>query len=251
MIFNLVYKSAYILERLSAFAQGKGYGSKSILQEIAVSKKLMQAQKSQLLIIDIGGNIGDYTYHLRKNFKGAEIHIFEPSTVNVTYITQRFKHDPLVVLNPVGVSHSEGSFLLYSNEPGSGTASLSKRRMDHFNVSFDISEEIQTIRFENYWINQLDRRRINFVKLDIEGHELDALKGFGSAIQATELIQFEFGGCNLDTHTTFQDFYYFFQDHDYELYRITPFGPEKIDKYHEIDEFYLTTNFIARNRSLL
>ncbi|MFL0658640.1 FkbM family methyltransferase [Cylindrospermopsis raciborskii UAM/DH-MRr] len=251
MIFNLLYKSAYILEKLSAFAQGKGYGSRSIRQEIAVAKKLMQSLKPELLMIDIGGNIGDYTYQLRKGFKQAEVHIFEPSIVNVNKLSQRFKGDPLVILNPVGVSNCEGSFLLYSNEQGSGIASLSKRRLDHFDISFDFSEQIQTICFENYWINQLNRKRINLVKLDIEGHELDALRGFGSAIWATELIQFEFGGCNLDTHTTFQDFFYFFKEHNYEIYRITPFGSEKISKYREIDEFYSTTNFIARNRSLL
>jgi FkbM family methyltransferase len=251
MISNLVYRSAYTLEKLSAFAQGKGYGSRSIRQEIAVFRRMVKSSNPQLLMIDIGGNIGDYTCNLRKNFKQAEIHVFEPSSVNVDKLSNRFQYDPLVIINPVGVSNSEGSFLLYSNEPGSGIASLSKRRMDHFNVDLSFSEQVQTIRFENYWINQLSRRRINLVKLDIEGHELDALTGFGSAIEAIELIQFEFGGCNLDTHTTFQDFYYFFQDHNYEIFRITPFGSEKISKYREIDEFYSTTNFIARNRFLL
>jgi len=139
-------------------------------------------------------------------------------------------------------------FLLYSDEPGSGIASLSKRRLDHFNIDLNFSERIQTIRFEDYWINKLTRKHINLVKLDIEGHELNALKGFGAAIEAIELIQFEFGGCNLDTHTTFQDFYYFFRDHNYEIFRITPLGSQKINKYCEIDEFYSTTNFIAKNK---
>ena len=251
MISNLVYKFAYTLEKLSAFAQGKGYGSRSIRQEIAVSRKMMKSSTPQLLVIDIGGNVGDYTYNLRKNFKQAEIHVFEPSTVNVDKLNRRFQSDPLVTINPVGVSDSERTCLLYSNEPGSGIASLSERRMNHFNVDFNFSELIETIRFENYWIDQLGRRHINLVKLDIEGHELDSLRGFGSAIEAIELIQFEFGGCNLDIHTTFQDFFYFFKEHNYEIYRITPFGSEKISKYREIDEFYSTTNFIARNRSLL
>ncbi|MGJ0607133.1 hypothetical protein [Cylindrospermopsis raciborskii] len=89
MIFNLLYKSAYILEKLSAFAQGKGYGSRSIRQEIAFAKKLMQSLQPELLMIDISGNIGDYTYQLRKGFKQAEVHIFEPSIVNVNKLSQR------------------------------------------------------------------------------------------------------------------------------------------------------------------
>jgi len=251
MISNLIYKSAYTLEKLCAFAQGKGFGSRSIRQEIAVSRRMMKFLDPQLLMIDIGGNIGNYTYNLRKNFKQAEIHIFEPSAVNVDKLNKRFQSDRLITINPVGISSSEGEFLLYSNELGSGIASLSKRRLDHFNIDLNFSEQIYTIRFESYWINKLCKRHINLVKLDIEGHELDALLGFGSAIEAIQLIQFEFGGCNLDTHTTFQDFYYFFSDHNYEIFRITPFGSQKINKYSEIDEFYSTTNFIAKNKSLI
>jgi hypothetical protein len=84
MISNLVYKSAYALEKLAAFAQGKGYGgNRSILQEIAIVRKMMKFSSPPLLMVDIGGNVGDYTYNLRKNFKQAEIHIFEPSAVNM------------------------------------------------------------------------------------------------------------------------------------------------------------------------
>jgi hypothetical protein len=47
------------------------------------------------------------------------------------------------------------------------------------------------------------------VKMDIEGHELTALKGFGAALDVARVLQFEFGGCNIDSRTYFQDFWYF------------------------------------------
>jgi len=86
------------------------------------------------------------------------------------------------------------------------------------------------------------------VKLDIEGHELAALKGFGRALNVTRALQFEFGGCNIDTRTYFQDFWYFFRDQHFDLYRITPFGAERIRRYKERDEFFKTTNYIAVRR---
>jgi len=57
------------------------------------------------------------------------------------------------------------------------------------------------------------------------------------------------GGANIDTRTFFQDFWYFFAKHNYDLFRITPFGVQKIDEYKERDEFFSTTNFIAIRRA--
>jgi hypothetical protein len=111
-------------------------------------------------------------------------------------------------------------------------------------------ETVHTIRFEDYWKSTLASRTIDLAKLDIEGFELAALRGFGEAIRKTRVVQFEFGGCNLDTRTNFQDFYYFFAGLNFKIYRITPLGLNEISEYHELDEIYLTTNFLAVNISL-
>jgi hypothetical protein len=73
------------------------------------------------------------------------------------------------------------------------------------------------------------------------------LDGFGKAVQATNIFQFEFGGCNIDSRTYFQDFWYFFKENNFVIHRITPFGLEKIERYRESDEFFSTTNYIAAN----
>ena len=108
---------------------------------------------------------------------------------------------------------------------------------------------VDVIRFEDYWEKELHSRSPDIVKIDVEGHELTVLNGFGGALAATRVLQFEFGGCNIDTRTYFQDFWYFFNDNNFDLFRITPFGAEKLSHYREIDEFFSTTNYIAVNRS--
>jgi hypothetical protein len=118
------------------------------------------------------------------------------------------------------------------------------------------SEEIITKRFDDYWKTtefgksddkSNDNTIIDYVKIDVEGHELDVLEGFGSIIDNVRIIQFEFGGANIDTRTFFQDFWYFFTDKNYSLYRISPIGVLPIRKYTELDEFFSTTNYIAVN----
>ena len=72
--------------------------------------------------------------------------------------------------------------------------------------------------------------------------------GFGEALSETSVLQFEFGGSNIDTRTFFQDFWYFFKENDFAIFRITPFGVERIGRYRESDEFFFTTNYVAINR---
>jgi hypothetical protein len=137
---------------------------------------------------------------------------------------------------------------LHSDKEGSGLASLSKRKLDHFGIDFNLEERVEIIKFEDYWVNSLKKIEIDILKIDIEGHELFALEGLGSAIKHIKAIQIEFGGANIDTRTFFQDFWYFFVQHDYDLFRITPFGAQRIYNYKEQDEFFSTTNFIAIRR---
>jgi hypothetical protein len=81
--------------------------------------------------------------------------------------------------------------------------------------------------------------------MDVEGHELDVLQGAELALSNIEIIQFEFGGCNIDTRTFLQDFWYLLSERGYELFRLTPRGIKKITKYTENDEVFSTTNFVA------
>jgi len=242
----MFFRAMKLLEGMAARAQGKGYGATTVQQEVRLLQRLSGARPR--LAVDIGGNIGSYTAELRKTNPSLEIHVFEPSAVNIGKLRARFGDDRLIRLVPLAVSDSSGSASLFSDEPGSGLGSLSRRRLDHFRISFDVKETVRTIRFEDYWGSELQGRPLDLVKLDIEGHELAALKGFGRALNVTRALQFEFGGCNIDTRTYFQDFWYFFREQHFDLYRITPFGAERIRRYKERDEFFKTTNYIAVRR---
>ena len=242
----MIFKIARYLEKVAFYAQGKGYGSATIKQENKLVHQFLK--KTPILAVDIGGNIGEYSAELRRLNPSLEIHIFEPSSVNIDKLKARFGEDEGINVLPYAVSGSEGSATLFSNRAGSPLGSLTKRKIDHHNIEFNHQETINTIRFEDYWNNHLKKRNIDIVKIDIEGHELSALEGFGEALLNSRVIQFEFGGCNIDTRTFFQDFWNFFRDKNFEIYRITPFGAEEINIYREYDEFFSTVNYIAVNK---
>lgn len=243
------FKTLNLIERAAAYAQGKGYGSATIEREIDLLQSFLKNRPE--LAIDIGGNVGSYTAELRRKNPHLEIHTFEPSVANVVKLNARFKDDDLIKLVPLAVSDKAGAAILFSNKPGSGLSSLTKRKLDHFGIAFDATESIEAIRFEDYWKERLHSRQLDIVKIDVEGHELAVLKGFGEALNATRVVQFEFGGCNIDTRTYFQDFWYLFKGLEFDLYRVTPFGSERILQYAESDEFFSTTNYLAVNNRLI
>ena len=233
------------VEKRAAHAQGKGYGTATIARENALVHRLLG--RAPALAADIGGNVGEYTAELRRRHPALEVHVFEPSSTNVARLRTRFGGDPKVILVPSAVSDAPGEATLFADESGSGMGSLANRDLAHRGLAFQAQETVPVIRFEDYWTQSMGRRPLDIVKLDIEGFELAALNGLGAALDTTAVLQFEFGGCNIDTRTYFRDFWQFFHRRGFVLYRITPFGLDRLSRYRESDEFFSTTNLIARN----
>ena len=244
MIYKTIYKISSLLERCFAYVQGKGYVA-SLEKEVDFLISSIGSKAN--IAIDIGGNTGSYTDELLKKNPNINIHIFEPSKTNLQILNSKFINNKRITINPLAVSDITGTATLFSNEPGSGMGSLSKRKLDHVGINFEVTESISTIRFEEYWAEKLNSCEIDLVKIDVEGHELSVLNSFGAALFKTKSIQFEFGGTCIDTRTFLQDFWYFFSKNNYQIYRMTPFGLQKIDAYRECDESLYYTNFIAVN----
>jgi FkbM family methyltransferase len=237
------------LEKQVMRGLGKGHGTKSIATEVNGIIKLL-GDAPVRLCVDIGGNVGAYTGELLARCPEADVHLFEPSATNIAKLTERFGGNERVHLNPVAVGLAPGEAVLHSDSAGSGLGSLTRRNLDHLDIAFDVTEPVRVIRFEEYWRDTLNSATIDILKLDIEGHELDALQGAGAALGATRAVQFEFGGCNIDTRTYFRDFWLLFSGLGFELHRITPFGTTHLARYSERDEVFTTTNYIAINKGL-
>jgi len=231
----MIHRILFKIERTCAEWQGKGWGGATTRQEVNSLKKILTMPT---LVIDIGANIGDYTAALQKKFGDVEIHLFEPAKVNYDKLLNRFGGSNVIV-NQNALADKNIVAKLYS--PGTTMASLTQRPMP----GFDSYEEVAVITFESYWKQKLNSRDIDLIKMDVEGHEMDVLHGMGDAILKTKVIQFEFGGCNIDTKTYFRDFFIFFEKFNFRVFRITPLGLQRIYLYSAFHEFFHTTNFIC------
>ena len=66
---------------------------------------------------------------------------------------------------------------IYFDKEGSGLASLNNRRLDHIGIKFKKAEEVKLMQLNTIIKQELgDKYKVNFCKIDIEGHEFFVLK---------------------------------------------------------------------------
>jgi len=213
-----------------------------------VIEKMKRLNKSPFLIFDVGSHQGEYLEVVLSVMgnDGFSVHCFEPSKHLFPALKEKAGNDSRVVLNNIGLGKKTAQMdLYYSSEDGSG--SLTKRKLEHIGVTNWQSERVSIKTLDEYCSeNKIDF--IHLLKADIEGHKMDLFTGASRMIgrKAVKMITFEFGGCNIDTKTYFQDYFYFFRDMKMDIYRITPSGYLfPLPVYREIDEQFRTTNFVA------
>jgi FkbM family methyltransferase len=231
------------LSRCVGLWNGFGYGSHSINREVGAVRRFVNGG----VLFDVGANQGQYSRELLRVYGPAleALHCFEPAKGLVSEFL-RFD-DARVRVNTVALGKTRSTGELWKAPGNPGLSSLTKRRLDHFDVAMSEMESVEIMTLDEYATHNAIPR-IDLLKLDVEGHELDVLLGAEELLRrsAIKCIQFEFGGCNIDTRTFFQDFWYLLaQSHRFQIHRITPFGPKRIASYSETDEVFLTTNYIA------
>ncbi len=59
-----------------------------------------------------------------------------------------------------------------------------------------------------------------------------------------EIIQLEFGGCNVDSRTYFHDFWTMLNE-NYNFFCVLKDGLQPIQQYSLLDEIFITVNFVA------
>jgi len=195
------------------------------------------------VVFDVGANSGNYSLLIMNSMPEANIHAFEPLKETFTLLSHNCNVPHIHVYN-FGFSDENKSRLIYFNL-NNLLPSLYHRDLRHLNMSLSQSESIDLKTLDSFCA-ETKITKIDFLKIDIEGHEFYALKGAEKLIMnnCIRFIQFEFGGCNIDSRIFFRDLYYLLNER-YKLYRIHPKGLTAISSYSENLEQYMTTNYLA------
>lgn len=231
-------------------AQGLIYGSYDLTDEVAVAIEMLPTKGG--IVIDGGANAGNWSSTLLEqavDLRLNKVVMVEPNEDHTAAHQLLHEKFPGIVSTEwVALGSQPSTMTLHSNQEGSSLASLYNREISHHGVSLSESKPVAvktlTDIVQRHQINQID-----YLKLDLEGHELEALKGAEPLLEnhAILTIQFEFGGCNIDSRTYVRDFWQLLHDkYNYSFYRLIPNRKlMKLEKYSESLERFTWQNLLV------
>ncbi len=239
-------------ERLHTLSlKGMNYGRASDYQyngEANVLKIMRdKINPSFPVLFDVGANKGEFTKQILQLWQGKayQLYAFEPSQKTFLMLQDSVQKSGSVHLINMGFGDQPGMVELFYDREGSGLVSVYPRDLSYRNIDFSNHETIELTTLDLF-CKKNAVSTIDFLKLDVEGHELAALKGGKKMFEEgkVKMVQFEFGGCNIDSRTFFRDYYNFFKK-DFKLYRILSNGLRPIDSYSEKLEVFQSANYLA------
>jgi FkbM family methyltransferase len=169
------------------------------------------ARKDTKVFFDVGANIGLYTVILGGDF--STIHSFEPNPNAFFRLGVNVKlnsHDDFTSLNQLGVSSVNGNMFLSFSSIVDPMARLIEKQA--YSSSNDIPVKVITLD-EYIKKNQIDEKIA--LKIDVEGSEIDVLKGAKDSLCARQFSIIQYECLN---ELSFDDVYRFIKDFDYEVF---------------------------------
>jgi FkbM family methyltransferase len=167
-------------------------GYKHIEKSIDIAKKYL-GNHDDFLIADVGGSIGVTAEYYLKAFPKASLYVFEPIKENYSHLKERLKGGQNVfpINKALGNAISETEINVAKRISSS---SLFELNVDPTNPVFP--EALAHERKEKIQISTLDNelpknKRVLILKMDVQGFELEVLKGGEDTIKRTSVITLE------------------------------------------------------------
>ena len=198
------------------------------------------------VLFDVGANHGAYAKFMHLLAPAARIYAFEPHPRTFAALRKNVV-SPAVTLVNLALSDQAGQLRLYdfAATDGSTQASLSSAAVGLF--AADMVEHEITCTTIDAFMHEHGIERIEFLKIDTEGFDINVLRGAKQALAERRIgiIQFEFIPANIAVRVTMRDFFDALPQ--YRIFRLClngsllPLTPYNVKRC----EIYVTHNLIA------
>ncbi len=149
--------------------------------------------KPNSVVLDIGANIGLYSKIAADRVgPGGHVYCFEPSPQTRLFLEKNLADYQNTTIVPVAVGSSSGSISLYLEDENWGCNSLLAK------TGHPLTVHMTSI---NDFLDQNPQiKKIDFIKIDIEGFEEDALRGMQKALSYNPVMMIELNPSFLRQH---------------------------------------------------
>lgn len=142
------------------------------------------------VILEAGGHHGEDTLRMKNIWENATIHVFEPLPSSYNTILQNTKSLSNIFTYPYALSNYTGITNFYINFHNDGASSINKPVNFNQHEFEKIPINVNCITIDN-WAMQHNVSCIDFMWLDMEGHELFALKNSLRILSSVKAIYTE------------------------------------------------------------
>ena len=160
------------------------------------------------IFIDIGAHKGKYTDLIVNNYDVYKVLMFEPQKNIFQYLKKKYKKNKRIKIFDCAVSDKNKKKELFINKhdltssltelnPNNKYLSIkSKLFGTNFAGMIEKKNIIQTNRLDKI-IKDQSIKKIDLIKIDTEGHELEVLQGFEKKLKSVKIIIIEFHKANI------------------------------------------------------
>ena len=219
-IKKIIYKS-------KAFSNIKGSNQKRNERDMKFAHKVLKSLSPESKCIDIGSHKGEWLLYFKDYFPKQEHIAFEP--LKEFYIQLKKKFPSFLIYNFALSNKSEISEFQYcANLPAwSGL----KKQEQYFGDPDIKTIKVKTAKLDDF--NFKNEADIKFLKLDVEGGELDCLEGSISFIKRTRvIIYFEHAYIHFVNYGNYsKKIYQFFEKINYKIISLETSLPLLLDEF--------------------
>jgi FkbM family methyltransferase len=146
------------------------------------------------LVLDIGANEGSWTMEVLDIFPHVQVIAAEPGPEPLAILSSRFDEVPNVTIDPRAISDSSGVATFHRTR-ASVFASLlppSNSLHERYDLPGGPTDLLETFSVQTATLDELvGERTVSLMKLDVQGGEMDVLKGGAKVLERTAAILIE------------------------------------------------------------
>ncbi|MCD6018252.1 MAG: nlpE1 [Bacteroidetes bacterium] len=237
---NFLYKNCFPLYKITY----KAFKEKQDAFEISLMKKYIKKGDT---VLDIGANIGFYAEILSEIVgEKGQVHCFEPDATNFKHLQNRCKKLSNVTANNKAVSEKTETIKIYTSK---------QLNVDHRTYKpdeYDQEIEIEAIAVDEYLKSS---SLVNFIKMDIQGFEMSAVKGMTKTLASQDLKMLsEFWPYGMrKAGTSVLEYFKFLAQYGFYIYlieshQLTELTEDKVKTFMELPETTYMNIFASKTR---